>query len=69
MSAGYSEVIWDPGYKVPSDVNDDVCDYPLARTLAVITAAIAAETAMRFIMRGETQSFTFTFRDMKVQRI
>lgn len=68
MAGDYSEVIWDPGYRVPSPSNDDVCDYPLARTLAVMTAAIAAESAIRHIILEENRSYTFTFSDMRVQR-
>lgn len=29
LSTDYAEVIWNDVYRVPSDVNDDVCDYPL----------------------------------------
>lgn len=35
LSADYAEVIWNDVYRVPSEVNDDVCDYPLARNLVI----------------------------------
>lgn len=68
MAKDYSEVIWNENYVVPSDANDDVCDYPLARNLAVITAAIAAELTIRFIAAGEKQDYTFTLGDFAVRR-
>jgi len=67
MDGGYSEMIWDPGYKVPGPGKDDVCDYPLARNMAVITSAIAAEMiTIQVINGGEPSSRCFTLRDMKV---
>ncbi len=68
MASRYSEVVWDPGYRVPSPANDDVCDYPLARNLAMITSAIAAEASIRFIDEGSKDGFAFTFGDMKVSK-
>lgn len=68
MASRYSEVVWDPGYRVPSAANDDVCDYPLARNLAVVTAAITAETAIRFITDATKENYAFTLGDMKISR-
>jgi len=65
MASQYSEVIWDPGYVVPSAANDDVCDYPLARNLAVITSAMAAESVIRWMADGSMENYSFTLRDMK----
>ena len=36
LASGYAEVLWDESYRVPSAVNDDVCDYPLARNLVTL---------------------------------
>ncbi len=64
--AGYSEVVWDPHYVVPSATNDDVCDYPLARNLAILTSAIAAETVIRFLASGTMENRALTFGDLKL---
>ena len=50
----------------PSPVNDDVCDYPLARNLVMMTVAIASEVVIRFIAKGEAQSLTITLDDFAV---
>lgn len=68
MASRYSEVVWDPGYRVPSAANDDVCDYALARNLAVITAAIAAETCIKFVTEDVMENYTFTLGDMKISK-
>src|SRR6478672_5521237 len=39
LAADYSEIIWNQHYRVPSAANDDVCDYPLARNLVMLTVA------------------------------
>ncbi len=66
LASDYAEVIWDPGYRVPSAVNDDVCDYPLARNLAVITSALTAEVVLRFLATGQQQDLSFTFGDLRI---
>jgi molybdopterin-synthase adenylyltransferase len=68
LATDYAEVIWNEIYRVPSAANDDVCDYPLARNLAILTAAIACEVALRFIAAGERESYTITLGDFAVRR-
>ena len=67
LAAEYAEIIWNPDYRVPSDVNDDVCDYPLARNLVLLAVAIACESSTRFITTGETQSYTLTWKDLSIR--
>jgi len=66
LSADYAEVIWNDVYRVPSDVNDDVCDYPLARNLVMLTVAVACEAIISFVATGEQQHFTITLKDLSV---
>jgi molybdopterin/thiamine biosynthesis adenylyltransferase len=63
LAGGYAEVIWNETYRVPSDVNDDLCDYPLARNLVLLTVAVAGEVIIRFIAHTEQLSFTITLGD------
>jgi molybdopterin/thiamine biosynthesis adenylyltransferase len=67
LSADYAEVIWNEIYRVPSDVNDDVCDYPLARNLVMLTISVASEAIVSFIALGEQRHFTITLKDLNVQ--
>ncbi|XGW00742.1 MAG: ThiF family adenylyltransferase (plasmid) [Leptolyngbya sp. BL-A-14] len=67
LSADYAEVIWNEVYRVPSDVNDDVCDYPLARNLVMLTVAVACEAIVSFVAIGEQRHFTITLKDLSVQ--
>ncbi len=67
LSGDYSEVIWNEIYRVPSAARGDVCDYPLARNLATLTAAIACEVITTYAATGERQSFTATLRDFAVR--
>jgi molybdopterin-synthase adenylyltransferase len=69
LSADYAEVIWNDVYRVPSDVNDDICDYPLARNLVMLTVAVACEAVISFIATAQQRNFTITLKDMKVQNI
>ena len=62
----YGEVLWNESYRVPSDANDDICDYPLARNLVMLVVAIAAEIAIRYITTGEQDNRMITFQDFKV---
>ena len=67
LAADYSEIVWNEIYRVPSDANDDVCDYPLARNLILITVAVACEVVLSFIARAEQQSYTITLADFAVR--
>ncbi|NJK63217.1 MAG: hypothetical protein HC921_11540 [Synechococcaceae cyanobacterium SM2_3_1] len=51
---------------MPSDVNEDLCDYPLARTLVMLTVALTSEVVTRFILKGEIQNYTLTLRDLSI---
>lgn len=67
LAAEYAEAIWNPNYRVPSDADADVCDYPLARNLVLLAVAIACELATRFAIVGTTQSYTLTLQDLSVR--
>ena len=64
MADGFSEVIWNENYRVPSRGDEDLCDYPLARNLVMITATVAAETVIRYLISGEKENWSFTLRDL-----
>lgn len=64
---GFAEVAWDDVYTIPSDTGDDLCDYPLARNLALLVVAVAAETIVRWADTGEKVSRTVTLADMAVR--
>lgn len=67
LYADYAEVVWDEGYRVPADVAGDVCDYPLARNLVLLAAAVASETLVRFVLDGARSSWSVTLRDFAVR--
>jgi molybdopterin/thiamine biosynthesis adenylyltransferase len=62
----YCEVVWDESYRVPRDVGEDVCDYPLARNLVLLATAIAAEAVLRFVGSGERVSRSATLGDFVI---
>ena len=63
----YAEIIWNPIYRVPSPVNDDVCDYPLARNLVTLAVATACEVAIDFVATAQQKSFTITLADFAIK--
>jgi molybdopterin-synthase adenylyltransferase len=69
LASDYAEIVWNPIYRVPSNANDDVCDYPLARNLVLLAVAIACETATTFIATQQQQSFTVTLADFAIKPI
>jgi molybdopterin-synthase adenylyltransferase len=69
LNADYAEVMWDEGYRVPQDVEGDVCDYPLARNLVALAVATAAETLIRYVESKEKTGWTITLRDLSIRRV
>jgi molybdopterin/thiamine biosynthesis adenylyltransferase len=67
LAAEYAEILWNDVYRVPSNANDDICDYPLARNLVLFTVSVAAEVLVRFIATGETGNYTITLQDFAVR--
>ncbi|MCC5637968.1 ThiF family adenylyltransferase [Nostoc sp. CHAB 5844] len=69
LAADYAEIIWNDVYRVPSDMNDDVCDYPLARNLVMLTVAVTCEAIVSFIATAQQRNFTITLKDLTVQSL
>jgi molybdopterin/thiamine biosynthesis adenylyltransferase len=63
----FGEVVWDEAYQVPRDVDGDVCDYPLARNIIMLTVAVASEAIVDFLASGRQRSFEITLRDLRIQ--
>lgn len=68
LASDYSEIIWNENYRVPSPVNDDVCDYPLARNLVMLTVAVACEVVINFAATKQQHNFTVTLGDFAVKQ-
>src|SRR5262249_49188073 len=47
LHADYCEVVWGEQYRVPQDVAGDVCDYPLARNIVLLSVVLASEAVLR----------------------
>ena len=69
LANGYAEFIWNDVYRIPSDAQDDVCDYPLARNLVLMATAIASETLIKFIGGGTKENLSLTFDDLQVSKL
>jgi molybdopterin-synthase adenylyltransferase len=69
LSADYAEIIWNQVYRVPTHVNDDICDYPLARNLVMLTVAVACEAIVSFIATGDRHNFTITLKDLTIRSL
>jgi molybdopterin/thiamine biosynthesis adenylyltransferase len=69
LYADYCEIIWDEHYRVPGDVGGDVCDYPLARNLVLLAVAVASETLLQFVLKGERNNWSATLRDFAVRTL
>lgn len=67
MADGYAEVIWNEHYRVPSEAQDDICDYPLARNLVMLTVAVACEVLTAYVATGKRESFTLTLGDFAIR--
>ena len=68
VNADYAEVIWDEQYRVPRDVGQDACNYPLARNLVLLAVAVAAETLVSFVLEGARRNWSVTLRDLTIGR-
>ena len=69
LNADYAEILWNEAYRVPGDPNTpDICDYPLARNLIQFAVALAGEAVIRFALTGQKEDYSFTLRDLRINR-
>lgn len=68
LHADYGEVVWDEAYTVPDDGGKDVCDYPLARNLAMLVVAMTCEEIVDFCLSDNPrlESRCVTLADLKI---
>ena len=66
LADGFAEVLWNEVYRVPSARQEDVCNYPLTRTLALLAANLACEVALRFLVSSVRESYTLTLADLRI---
>ncbi len=69
LADGYGEVVWNEEYRVPSRGRDDMCDYPLTRTLALMVAAMTCELVTEFVVTGTRRSLGLTLGDFDVRPV
>lgn len=68
LAAGYAEVLWNEGYRVPRDPDAaDPCPDPVAAPLVAVAVAVAAETILRYAARGARPGWTFTLDDLAIR--
>lgn len=71
LNADYAESLWNDRYRVPHDVvaeGANACDYPLARNLIQFAVALASEAIVRFVDTQQQENYSFTLRDLHVNR-
>jgi molybdopterin-synthase adenylyltransferase len=68
MNADYGEVHWNEAYRVPQDVvAGNVCEYPLARNLILLTVAAGSEAILRFVLEEHQENYSITLKDLSIQ--
>ena len=70
MFEGYGEVVWSSVYRVPTDIEGDVCDYASSRNLATLVVSIASEEIVNFATADEPRqkSWAITLNDFSITR-
>jgi molybdopterin/thiamine biosynthesis adenylyltransferase len=65
-----AETVFDEHYKVPADqVEGDVCDYPLARNIAMLAVIVATEEILDLYLskKPRLKNWSITLKDLKIQ--
>ena len=67
---GFGEVVWNEKYKIPNNaksVGPDVCEYPLARNLVLMTSTLCVELIIRYVMDEKKINANYTHGDMHIR--
>ncbi|RKY82203.1 ThiF family adenylyltransferase, partial [candidate division KSB1 bacterium] len=66
----YAEVIWNENYIVPKDPNGlDICEYPLARNIVMLSVILTSEILIRFIETNKKYNYIVTLKDLKIKEL
>lgn len=65
----FGEVCWNDQYKVPDDQEDgDICDYPLARNIVMLTVLAMTEEILSFCEEPRYGNWNITLRDLSIKQ-
>lgn len=63
----YAEVIWNDNYQVPGATKgQDVCEYPLARSIIMLSVVTAVDVLVRYVEKSVKENYTITLKDLKI---
>ena len=66
----YAEVIWNDFYTVPGEPKGlDVCEYPLARNIILLSVAVASETIIKYLNNGTKKNYFITLKDLRINEL
>lgn len=71
LFSDYGEAVWDERYRVPKDATGDVCDYPLARNVILLTVAAGSEEILDFFLapKPRRKCWSITLKDLRVSEM
>jgi molybdopterin/thiamine biosynthesis adenylyltransferase len=69
LFSDFGEIVFDEYYKVPCDGEGDVCDYPLARNIIMLTVAVGSEEILDLFLsdKPRKKNWSITLRDLTVR--
>lgn len=68
VNGDFAEIRWNEKYLVPSEYGQDLCDYPLARNLILLTVAVSSEALVNFVLNAKKENYSITLGDLRINR-
>jgi tRNA A37 threonylcarbamoyladenosine dehydratase len=70
LAADFAEITWNEVYRIPViDKGIDICEYPLARNIALMSVIVGTESLIRFIDKGVKESYIISLKDLKITNV
>lgn len=71
LFSSYGEIVWDKYYRVPKDSTEDVCDYPLARNIILLTVAVLTEEILDYCLNSNPResNWSITLKDLTIRQM
>jgi tRNA A37 threonylcarbamoyladenosine dehydratase len=67
LNKDVAEISWNDVYRVPKAVTGlDVCEYPLARNIVMMSVVVGVESIIRYLATGAQESYFITLGDLKI---
>jgi len=64
-----AEVTWNENYIVPKQSGEDICEYPMARNIIMLSVIVGIESIIHFLEAGKKDNYLISLKDLNISKV